>query len=223
MDRLRSAPLSAQASPRGRRQKTVATAAAPEHARSPQRDSEILSGHPTKVGGAESSSPASPWAALSMPHRPDVALLRTAQEEPCLTARTAEAVLTAERAALQPLATRVEQLRDRLLQPKPSWLDYSHWTAAMGKLYDSPEKGVVSRQIKPKVALQWRAEPLNSPIPGPKSKRVARELQEIMTEEAARRSSLIGDPNTEPHVRKRLLEEEERLSQAYRYLATYIK
>ena len=44
-----------------------------------------------------------------------------------------------------------------------------------------------------------------------------------MTEEAARRSSLIGDPNTEPHVRKRLLEEEERLSQAYRYLATYIK
>ena len=223
MDRLRSAPLSAQASPRGRQQKTVATAAAPERARSPQRDSEILSGHPTKVGGAECSSPATPWAALSMPHRPDVALLRTAQEEPCLTARTAEAVLTAERAALQPLATRVEQLRDRLLQPKPSWLDYSHWTAAMGKLYDSPEKGVVSRQIKPKVALQWRAEPLNSPIPGPKSKRVARELQEIMTEEAARRSSLIGDPNTEPHVRKRLLEEEERLSQAYRYLATYIK
>jgi hypothetical protein len=41
-----------------------------------------------------------------------------------------------------------------------------------------------------------------------------------MEKEAAKRSSLLGDPETEPHVRTQLLEQEELLAQAYHYLAT---
>ena len=106
------------------------------------------------------------------------------------------------------------------MQPNPSWLDYSHWLKAMGKLYGDPRGDTLPRQIRPKVALQWRAEPLNDLCPAPRPRRVARELQGIMEGEAAKRSSLICDPNTEPHIRKRLLEQEELLAQAYHYLAT---
>ena len=65
-------------------------------------------------------------------------------------------------ASQQPLAARVEELKNRLMQPNPSWLDYSHWLKAMGKLYGDP-RGTLPRQIRPKVALQWRAKILLVP------------------------------------------------------------
>ena len=219
MSHLRSKQRPAQTCQRNRQGREARVATTSRRIGSPH-DPGGSSKEPTKVGGVRSSSPATSWAALSLPHCPDLALLRKSQKERDLSESTAKALVVAERAAQMPLAARVEDLKDRLSQPNPSWLDYSHWTKAMGKLYDDQRGEVVSRQVRSKVPLQWRAERLDNPIPGPWPKRGARELQEIMEKEAAKRSSLLGDPETEPHVRTQLLEQEELLAQAYHYLAT---
>lgn len=161
-----------------------------------------------------------PWMALSLPHRPDVTLLRKSQLERELSESTACALAIAVQASQQPLAVRVEELKNRLLQPNPSWLDYNHWLLAMGKLYRDPKRGTVSRLIRPKVSLQWRAERLNIPINGHPPLRVAHELRRIMEDEASKRSTAICATDTKPHKRKQLLEQEELLAQAYHYLAT---
>ena len=161
-----------------------------------------------------------PWMALSLPHRPDVTLLRKSQLERELPESTACALAIAVQASQQPLAVRVEELKSRLMQPDPSWLDYNHWLLAMGKLYRDPKRGTVSRLIRPKVSLQWRAERLNIPVNGHPPLRVAHELKRLMEDEASKRSTAICATDTKPHKRKQLLEQEELLAQAYQYLAT---
>ena len=64
------------------------------------------------------------------------------------------------------------------------------------------------------------AEPLNDPIGGRPPLRVAHELRQLMEQEASKRSTVICAPDTEPHLRKQLIEQEELLAQAYHYLAT---
>ena len=216
MSPLRSAPCPA-AAVHGNLQKRAAKRATAAENSDDSTGTGCLRKEPTKVGG---TNPSPAWAALSLPHRPDLALLRKSQQEQDLSENTVRAIAVAEQASRQPLAARVDELKGRLMQPNPSWLDYAHWIKAMGKLYGDQRGEAVPRQIKPKVSLQWRAEPLNNPIPEPRPRRVARELQGIMEGEAARRSSLICDPNTEPHVKKQLIEQEELLAQAYHYLAT---
>ena len=170
--------------------------------------------------GSEEKTEVPQWMALSLPHRPDATLLHKSQRERALPESTARALVVAVQASQQPLAARVDELKSRLLQPGPSWLDYNHWLIAMGKLYKDPSRGTVSRLIRPKVSLQWRAEPLNDPIGGRPPLRVAHELRQLMEQEASKRSTVICAPDTEPHLRKQLIEQEELLAQAYHYLAT---
>ena len=90
-------------------------------------------------------------------------------------------------------------------------------------MYQGPEKRTVSRILKPKVSLQWREEPLKYSL-GPRAPtREARELHSLMEADAARRSAAIDAPETDPLVRQQLIEEEERLAQACRHLATRIR
>ena len=164
-----------------------------------------------------------PWMALSLPHRPDVTLLRKSQREQALSENTARALLVAVQASQQPLATRVEELKHRLSQPSPDWCDFNHWIGAMGKMYQDPGDKMhqaVSRVLRPKVRLQWREEPLKYPTKSHAPLRVAQELKSLMEREASRRSTAIVAPDTDPLVRKQLIQEEERLAQAYHYLST---
>ena len=78
----------------------------------------------------------------------------------------------------------------------------------------------VSRVLRPKVRLQWREEPLKYPTKSHAPLRVAQELKSLMEREASRRSTAIVAPDTDPLVRKQLIQEEERLAQAYHYLST---
>ena len=167
----------------------------------------------------EESVEAPPWMALSLPHRPDATLLHKSQRERALPESTACALAIAATASQQPLAARVEELKSRLSQPDPSWLDYNHWLLAMGKLYQDPARGTVTRSVRPKVSLHWRTERLLEPCKG-RPPRVATELQTLMEEEKLKRSTAICAPDTEPHTRKQLIEQEELLAQAYHYLAT---
>ena len=157
--------------------------------------------------------------ALAIPHRPDATLLHKSQRERALPESTACALAIAATASQQPLAARVEELKSRLSQPDPSWLDYNHWLLAMGKLYQDPARGTVTRSVRPKVSLHWRTERLLEPCKG-RPPRVATELQTLMEEEKLKRSTAICAPDTEPHTRKQLIEQEELLAQAYHYLAT---
>jgi hypothetical protein len=195
---------------------------------------------PTKVGGAQSQSiedsarnsngaatdkqekhtVVPPWMALSLPHRPDVTLLRKCQRERVLPESTACALLTAVQASQRPIATRVEALKHRLSQPSPDWCDFNHWIQATGKMYQDPERRTVSRILKPKVNLQWREEPLKYPLSSRAPTREARELHSLMEADASRRSAAIAAPGTDPLVRQQLIEEGERLAQACRHLAT---
>jgi ADP-ribose pyrophosphatase YjhB (NUDIX family) len=172
------------------------------------------------LAGDEESVEVPPWMALSLPHRPDATLLHKSQRERALPESTACALAIAATASQQPLAARVEELKSRLSQPDPSWLDYNHWLLAMGKLYQDPGRGTVTRSsVRPKVSLHWRTERLLEPCKG-RPPRVATELQTLMEEEKLRRSAAIRAPDTEPHTRKQLIEQEELLAQAYHYLAT---
>jgi len=90
----------------------------------------------------------------------------------------------------------------------------------MGKMYQNPEKRTVSRILKPRVKLQWREEPLRYPSKSRAPSREARELNSLMEADAAQRSAAIAAPGTNPLVRRQLIEEEERLAQAYHHLAT---
>ena len=96
---------------------------------------------------------------------------------------------------------------------------YNHWLLAMGKLYQDPARGTVTRSVRPKVSLHWRTERLLEPCKG-RPPRVATELQTLMEEEKLKRSTAICGPDTGPHTRKQLIEQEELLAQAYHYLAT---
>ena len=194
-------------------------------------------GHPvTPCGSEDPSRPSNepplhcngktevpPWMALSLPHRPDVTLLRKSQREQALPESTARALSVAVQASQQPLAIRVEELKHRLSQPSPDWRDFNHWIGAMGKMYQDPgDKTLqpVSRVLRPKVRLQWREEPLKYPTKSHAPLRVAQELKSLMEREASRRSSAIVAPDTDPLVRKQLIQEEERLAQAYHFLST---
>ena len=154
--------------------------------------------------------------ALSLPHRPDVTLLHKSRREQALPENTARALSVALQASQQPLATRVEELRGRLLQPDPSWLDFNQWVDAMGKLHQEPGREAVSRMLRPKATLQWRTEPLNSPILGRSRPppRVSQELKQLLEREVERRSTAICAPNTKPEVRQQLIKEEELLDRS---------
>ena len=243
MRHLQSAEALQQAPrpPKGSRARGEAvTLVQPRSERDGPRDAKRTRKDPTKVGGAQSQSiedsarnsngaatdkqekhtVVPPWMALSLPHRPDVTLLRKCQRERVLPESTACALLTAVQASQRPIATRVEALKHRLSQPSPDWCDFNHWIQATGKMYQDPERRTVSRILKPKVNLQWREEPLKYPLSSRAPTREARELHSIMEADASRRSAAIAAPGTDPLVRQQLIEEGERLAQACRHLAT---
>ena len=87
-------------------------------------------------------------------------------------------------------------------------------------MYQDAGDQPVSRVLRPEVKLQWRKEPLEYPPKQHAPLRVARELENLMELEASRRSTAIVAPDTDPLVRKQLIQEEERLAQAYHYLST---
>lgn len=162
-----------------------------------------------------------PWMALSLPHRPDVTLLRKSQRERALPENTAQALMVAVQTSQQSRASaRVDELKRRLSKPSPQWRDFHHWIGAMDKMYQDAGDQPVSRVLRPEVKLQWREEPLEYPPKQHAPLRVARELENLMELEASRRSTAIVAPDTDPLVRKQLIQEEERLAQAYHYLST---
>ena len=159
--------------------------------------------------------------ALSLPHRPDVTLLRKSQRERALPENTAQALMVAVQTSQQSRASaRVDELKRRLSKPSPQWRDFYHWIGAMDKMYQDAGDQPVSRVLRPEVKLQWREEPLEYLPKQHAPPRVARELENLMELEASRRSTAIVAPDTDPLVRKQLIQEEERLAQAYHYLST---
>ena len=99
----------------------------------------------------------------------------------------------------------------------------------MGKLYMDLETDPPRRVARRELHLVWRAEPPNYSTPPrnliaiSSSLEAARELNELMEKGAMTRTAALRDPETDPQTRKKLLEEEDRIAQAYRYLAMQIR
>ena len=173
------------------------------------------------VSHEEEQTAVPPWMALSLPHRPDVTLLRKSQRERALPGNTARALMVAVQTSQQSRASaRVDELKHRLSQPSPQWRDFYQWIGAMDRMYQDAGDQPVSRVLRPEVKLQWREEPLEYLPKQHAPPRVARELEKLMELEASKRSTAIAAPDTDPLARKQLIQEEERLAQAYHYLST---
>ena len=166
-----------------------------------------------------------PWMALSLSHRPDATLLRKTQLAPSFSESTVRSMLTAIQAAQQPLAARVDELKGQLLKPSSGWPDFNRWVSAMGRLYEDPDGHSSHRMAGPRLQLGWRAEPQQYPVPHRKLTarcspfHASKELERLMEKEATARTEILNDPGTTPETRKRLLEEEKQITQAYRCLA----